>query len=121
MKFCERLTSQLPNGWRCTLPTEAQWEYACRAGTKTRYSFGDDEPGLGNYAWFDRNGWNAHAQYAHLIGRKTANPFGLYDMHGNVWEWCCDYCAEKLTGGTDPRAVDRLAPRVPGRGLARHR
>ena len=65
------------------LPTETQWEYACRAGTTTRWSFGDDESQLGDYAWYiDNAEW-----YGHKVGTKRANPWGLYDMHGNVAEW----------------------------------
>ena len=73
------------------LPTEAEWEYACRAGTTTRWSFGDDESQLGNYAWYDDNAWNVGEAYAHAVGTKLPNPWGLYDMHGNVWEWVQDW------------------------------
>ena len=106
--FCRKLTEQerqagrLSNDWEYTLPTEAQWERACRARTETRFSFGDDESKLGDYAWFDENAWNAGEQYAHRVGQKKANPWGLCDMHGNVWEWCRDIYTEKLPGGRDP-------------------
>jgi len=114
MEFCRKLTQQervagrLSNGWEYTLPTEAQWEHGCRARTETKFSFGDDESKLGEFAWFFDNAWKAGELYAHRVGQKKPNPWGLFDMHGNAFEWCRDWYSGKLPGGNDPEVTDQI-------------
>ena len=94
-------------------PSEAEWEYACRAGTTTRWSFGDDESRLGEYAWYYDNAWSAGLQYAQPVGTKLPNPWGLFDMHGNVWEWCQDWLGEYTSDNqTDPTGPAAGSTRV---------
>lgn len=110
-EFCRRFSGQerqagrLPEDWEYCLPTEAQWEYACRAGTKTATAFG---PGLssleanfdGSVPYLSHPGPSLKRTTA--IGSFAANPWGIHDMHGNVWEWCRDWFLPKLHGGRDP-------------------
>ena len=108
-EFCERLTrsehtaGRLKGNWEYSLPTEAEWEYACRAGSKTLYSFGDNEDDLDKYAWWSNN--TKAERFAHKVGRKLPNKWGLYDMHGNAREWCIDGFVETLPGQRDPVIV----------------
>ena len=116
--FCQTLTDlerkagKLPAGESYRLPTDAEWEYACRAGTTTDYSFADARKG-DQYAWFDGNAMNAGEEYAHKVGTKKPNPWGLHDMHGNVYEWCSDmYGDEQPSGGVDPVGFKGVLDRV---------
>jgi formylglycine-generating enzyme required for sulfatase activity len=117
-EFCKRL-SEIPDekkaGRVYRLPTEAEWEYACRAGTNTTFSFAEKGDLLPEYAWSHRHGWfelNSSGQ-THAVGLKEPNAWGLYDMHGNVWEWCSDrygeYPEEPVV---DPQGPDRGSKRV---------
>jgi formylglycine-generating enzyme required for sulfatase activity len=112
VEFCRKL-SELPAekkaGRVYRLPTESEWEYACRAGTTTRYSFGDAEGKLGEHGWFDTNSGGE----THPVGKKRPNPWGLYDMHGNLFEWCSDWYGEYPKDAvTDPQGPSGASARV---------
>lgn len=112
--FCDKL-SALPGEQAAQraycLPTEAQWEYACRAGNQTCYSYGDDSAMLIEYAWVRENSLGT----THAVGEKQANAWGLFDMHGNVKEWCADY----YRGGDDDRSAPLTDPTGPLTGSTR--
>ena len=104
--FCEKLTDLERETGRLSptqsyrLPTEAEWEYACRAGTTTAFSFGDDPEELSGYGWY-RYSSNEY-EILHRVAELEPNPWGLFDMHGNVLQWCADWYEKTLVGGDDP-------------------
>jgi formylglycine-generating enzyme required for sulfatase activity len=108
-EFLEKLNEKIVNtdGGKMVLPTVAQWEYACRAGEPGSYSGGT----IDEVAWYDDNSENK----THPVAMKKPNAWGLYDMHGNVWEWCADWYDDELEGGIDPSGPASGAARV-GRG-----
>ena len=111
VNFCRKLTER--EGVEYRLPTEAEWEYACRAGTNTRYSFGDDVSRLSEYAWFKKDRTVPVGQLSiHAVAGKKANAWNLYDMHGNVYEWCQDWHGDY----TVDDLIDPLGPPSQGNG-----
>ncbi|WP_050986190.1 SUMF1/EgtB/PvdO family nonheme iron enzyme [Schlesneria paludicola] len=120
--YCLRMTDRehrvgrLPIDWKFTLPTEAQWEYACRAGTKTRFSFGDDVSKSDEYGWFQTNTFllmGLKGASPQPVKMKKPNAWGLFDMYGNVDEWCSDWYSVQLKGGRDPRGPATRSSRFP--------
>ena len=128
MEFCETLTDlerkagKLKASEEYRLPTEAEWEYACRAETTTAFSFGDESK-LNSHAWWGgldldaskgeiKAGPGNAGREQYKVGLKKPNPWGLHDMHGNVAEWCSDWFEEKLSGGTDPVGTKGVLSRV---------
>jgi formylglycine-generating enzyme required for sulfatase activity len=106
-EFCEKASGK--TGQTVRLPTEAEWEHACRAGTKTAYYTGDGEADLDRAAWYQENSGNT----THPTGQKAPNVWGLHDMHGNVWEWCADRYGEySAVAATDPQGAAQGQHRV---------
>jgi len=106
--FCEKVSQK--TGRNLRLPTEAEWEYACRAGTTSRFSFGQSDTDLGDYAWYYSNG----VRNPHPVGQKKPNAWKLYDMHGNVTEWCADWYEASYPSAknTDPQGPASGSKRV---------
>ena len=106
--FITKLKEKVP-GQEFQLPTEAEWEYACRGGSTGDYCYGDGDGSLGEYAWYSNNS----GQKMHPVGEKKPNAWGLYDMHGNVWEWCGDWYGDYSTNDeTDPVGASSGSHRV---------
>ena len=117
-QFCEKLTLAahvakiLSAKERIALPTEAQWEWAARAGTTTAYISGNEDSKLGEFAWYDENALAIGEIYPHQVGLKKPNAWGLQDISGNLLEWCSDNYGGTLAGGTDPTGASAASSRV---------
>lgn len=112
-EFCLRLGKMEGKTYR--LPTEAEWEYACRAQTSTLYSFGDSPAEMPDYGWITDNAYSIGESFAHRVARQKPNEWGLYDMHGNVWEWCGDWFGEDYyqhSAEDDPRGPSDGTKRI---------
>ncbi|MCK5173092.1 MAG: formylglycine-generating enzyme family protein, partial [Planctomycetes bacterium] len=115
MGFCRKLSQKEGRAYR--LPTEAEWEYACRAGTATAYSFGNSSSSIGDYAWCgDYSSIGNYDREPRPVGQKKPNSFGLHDMHGNLMEWCLDRYDEDENYYTNSPGVD---PQGPSSSMAR--
>jgi formylglycine-generating enzyme required for sulfatase activity len=112
IEFCHRLSAQENCIYR--LPSEAEWEFACRGGVSTRWSSGDDHNQLDMHAWFRPNALDSDEGYPHAVAQKKSNNYGLYDMHGNVREWCSDWYSEIFY-----KSRPRKDPTGPSTGQAR--
>ncbi|MDR1493276.1 MAG: formylglycine-generating enzyme family protein [Planctomycetaceae bacterium] len=116
--YIKKLNDLVSSDYRFSLPTETQWEYVCRAGTTTVYSFGDSREELKEYAWFGayhvEDGLKASSEKTtNVVGQKKSNVWGLYDMHGNVWEWCNDWYGDYPSGSvTNPTGATSGSDRV---------
>ncbi|MEO1979220.1 MAG: SUMF1/EgtB/PvdO family nonheme iron enzyme [Fuerstiella sp.] len=113
VEFLRKLSAR--EGVTYRLPTEAEWEYACRGGSTGMYSFGTSVGQLGQYAWFKDNAYDINEKYVHRVGQNRANDFGLYDMHGNVFEWCSDWYDKdyyKSSSVNDPQGPSSGSDRV---------
>jgi formylglycine-generating enzyme required for sulfatase activity len=108
-EFNRKLAEKVGGGCVFRLPTEAQWEYACRAGSTGNFCFGDDPTKMDEYGWSTENAANT----SHPVGQKKPNVWGLYDMHGNVGQWCADFMGDYPSGAvTDPTGAQNGLERV---------